>query len=390
MTNASPVTAWARHEGVQAARRTFVARLDAIAGQIVAVQQIAAPTFAEGARAAYVAEQFQQLGLQDVDLSADGNVYGRLPGHSPDKQPLVVSAHLDTVFPAGTDLAYQRDGMRLAGPGMADNSTGVTGLLLMAETLRNGALAGATARDIWFVANVGEEGLGDLCGMKAVVERFGAGTTYIVVEGGAFGHIIHQAVGSHRLRITVTAPGGHSWSDFGRPSAIHMLGRLIAAVDQIAVPKQPKTSYNVGQISGGLSINTIAPQAAMLLDLRSVEPAALTALVEQVNELVTSMGAAQGVTVTAETIGRRPAGQLARRAPLVQWAVEAWHQVGCRRLDYAPGSTDANIPLSLGYDAVCVGLATAGRVHHPEEYLDLTHLPDGLTALLLLLLAASA
>jgi len=390
MTIASPIAAWAQHEGVQAARQAFAAGLDAIADQIVAVQQIAAPTFAEGARAAYVADQFRQLGLQDTCLSAAGNVYSRLPGRLPDAVPVVLSAHLDTVFPADTNLAYQRDGMRLAGPGMADNSTGVTGLLLMAELLGNDPLAGAAARDIWFVANVGEEGLGDLCGMKEVVDRFGAAATYIVVEGGAFGHIIHQAVGSQRLKITVTTPGGHSWADFGRSSAIHLLGHLIAAIDQIAVPVQPKTSYNVGQISGGLSINTIAPQAAMLLDLRSVDPAALSALVQQVTELVARVGEAEGVSVTAETIGRRPAGQLARQAPLVQWAVEAWHQVGCRRLDYAPGSTDANIPLSLGYDAVCVGLASASRVHHPEEYLDLTHLPDGLTALLLLLLAASA
>jgi tripeptide aminopeptidase len=212
---------------------------------------------------------------------------------------------------------------------------------------------------------------------------------YIVLEGGNYGRIIHEAVGAHRLRITAETPGGHSWSNFGQPSAIHILGRLIAALDQLTIPDQPKTSYNVGWINGGISINTIAPRAEMLLDMRSVDQAALVELRGRVADLLAATAAQNGVAVTADVIGDRPAGRLERNAPLAQWAADALREVGCRQPEFVAGSTDANIPISLGYNAVCVGLATAGRVHHPAEYLDLTHLPQGLSQLLLLTLVAS-
>jgi acetylornithine deacetylase/succinyl-diaminopimelate desuccinylase-like protein len=374
-----------RQTAVQAVFHSFAADIEKIVAQIIAIQQIAAPTFAERARGEYVAGRFTAVGLADVSMDEMGNVYGRLPGADSSLPPVILSAHLDTIFPLETDLTYRREGAILAGPGMADNSAAVAGLLVMAETL--GQWAEPLPRDLWFVANVGEEGLGDLCGMKAVVARFGAAHAYLVLEGGNYGRVIHEGVGAHRLRIAAETPGGHSWSNFGQPSAIHILGGLIAAFDQLPIPDKPKTSYNVGSLSGGISINTIAPYAEMLLDMRSVDQGALVELRGRVQRLLESANGQEGVTVTAEVIGDRPAGRLAQEAPLVQLAAEALRQAGCQRVELCAGSTDANIPISLGYNAVCVGLATAGRVHHPAEYLDLTHLPQGLSQLFLLLLA---
>ncbi|MCA9941013.1 MAG: M20/M25/M40 family metallo-hydrolase, partial [Anaerolineales bacterium] len=339
---------------VQAALSALQARGASAIAEAIAIQQIAAPTFAEAARAAYVQEQFAAAGLRDVDQDDLHNVYGRLPGRG-GEQAVVVSAHLDTVFAPDTDLTVRRRGRFVYGPGIADNSMGVAGLLMLAQTLR--AFDPLPRRDIWFVANVGEEGLGDLRGMRAVADRFGGQARYIVVEGGLYGQVFHQAIGVNRFRIEVEAPGGHSWGAFGTPSAIHVLGRLIAAIDEIPVPQRPKTTYNVGVIEGGLSVNSIAQSASLLLDLRSEDANALANLVETVRGLTSSVIRQPGVTVGMTQVGNRPAGGIAADAPLVQWAMGALRAVGCRHSTYESGSTDANIPLSRGWPAVCIGLA---------------------------------
>lgn len=383
----TPVAHIVHESAVQAALAGFQHDLAQIVEQAIAVQQVPAPTFAEERRAAYIAARFSELGLRDVRLDELNNVYGRYPGYD-GGAPVVISAHSDTVFGADVDLTVRREGHLVAGPGIADNSLGVAGLFQLAAALQRHALR--PARDIWFVSNVGEEGLGDLRGMRAVVEHFGRAHAYIVVEGGLFGRICHQAIGVRRYRIAVQTPGGHSWGAFGAPSAIHHLGEIISAINHISVPESPKTTYNVGVISGGTTVNSIAAEAHLLLDLRSEGSAALDELVAQVDNIVQKAKRAQDVVVAIEVIGDRPAGEIPRDSWLVSLAVDALRQVGAAdNIEFTAGSTDANIPLSRGMSAVCIGLAQSGNAHRLDEYLDVTDIPAGLGQLLLLTLAAA-
>ncbi|NIP27429.1 MAG: M20/M25/M40 family metallo-hydrolase, partial [Phycisphaerae bacterium] len=229
---------------VQEALDVFQNNLDEALNLAIEVQQIPSPTFHEKKRADFVQSRFLNSGLVDVQQDEIHNVFGRFPGADPDLPPVIVSAHIDTVFAQSIDLtvshANGQGENRLYGPGLADNSMGVAGILLLADVLRRFNIR--PQADIWFVANVAEEGLGDLKGMRAVVERFGQAGAYIVVEGGSYGHIFHGAIGVRRYRVTVRTDGGHSWGNFGSPSAIHILGRFIAAIDDVIVPRKPKTS----------------------------------------------------------------------------------------------------------------------------------------------------
>jgi acetylornithine deacetylase/succinyl-diaminopimelate desuccinylase-like protein len=381
----------AKDRRVRAALRAFHRQLAAELDLIVSIQQIASPTFQEERRAAFVEAQFRALGLCDVAQDDLHNVFARLPGTGDDRfPPLVVSAHTDTVFPAETDLSVKRNGRYLYGPGIGDNATGVAGLILTAQMLLAQQIA--PPADVWFVANVCEEGLGDLRGMHAVVARFGAEATYIVVEGGLFGQISHQAIGVSRFQISVTGPGGHSWGSFGAPSAIHILARIVTAVDQLSIPTTPRTTYNVGTISGGTSINTIAQSATLQLDLRSEEVAVLDDLVAEVRRIVQKTARSvqkRGVAIDMAPIGQRPAGAIPQNHPLVGLAVEALNYVGWDKVMFIKGSTDANVPLSRGITAVCIGLTESANAHRTDEYIDPVHLPDGLGQLLLLVLAAA-
>jgi acetylornithine deacetylase/succinyl-diaminopimelate desuccinylase-like protein len=237
---------------VQAALKAFEENLAQIVELAIAIQQIPAPTFAEATRANFIQQQFTAVGLQDVFQDELCNVYGRYPSTNPTHPPIIISAHNDTVFPADTDLTIRREGGLVYGPGIADNSTGVAGIITLAQTLRDFAFV--LSADIWFVANVGEEGLGDLRGMRAVVARFGGEATYLIVEGGLFGQISHRGIGVKRFKVTAETPGGHSWGNFGARNAIHELARIVVGIDRLAVPKTPKTTYNVGVIEGGTSV----------------------------------------------------------------------------------------------------------------------------------------
>ncbi|MBK8984590.1 MAG: M20/M25/M40 family metallo-hydrolase [Chloroflexi bacterium] len=374
---------------VQGAMSSFRANLAENINLIKTIQQIPAPTFAEAQRAAFVANRMAALGLRDIEQDELHNVYGRFPGQHP-HNPLIISAHLDTVFPPETDLTLRENGRFLSGPGIGDNATGVAGLLLLAQALI--AQQFQLERDVWLVANVCEEGMGDLRGMRAVVERFGRSASYIVVEGGLFGQISHQAIGVRRYRLSVSGPGGHSWGSFGAASAIHVLGHLIVAIDKLPVPDPPRTTYNVGIIEGGTSVNTIAQAAALLLDLRSESPAALQQLEDSVAHIVQQSNQQwreAGIQVTMTPIGSRPAGQIRRDTALVQTAVAALRYVGCQTVTFMMGSTDANVPLAQGITAVCIGLTESGNAHRLDEFIDPTHLADGLSQLLLLTLASA-
>ncbi len=360
---------------------------------MVLIQQVPAPTFAEADRAQLVEDEMRVLGLADVMQDDMHNVFGRLPATTePTGRPVVISAHLDTVFPAETDLTLTRSERYFCGPGVGDNSTGVAGLLSVAETILNHGLIRRS--DIWFVANVGEEGLGDLRGMRAVADRFGSDARYVVVEGGLFGQLSYQAIGVKRFKIEARAPGGHSWGNYGATSAIHMLAHLIAAFDSLTVPTVPKTTYNVGLIEGGTSINTIAQHAALWLDLRSEDTRTLSDLVAQVENLVElhnkrHLVHATGASLTMTQVGNRPAGRAKRNSALVGWARDALWHVGHSDVRTIASSTDANVPLSRGYEAVCLGLTESANSHRMDEYIVTDLLPAGLGQLLLVALAAA-
>ncbi len=339
------------------------------------VQQIPSPTFAEGAVAAFVRDRFVAEGLADVSVDDLGNVFARRPGGGR-AAPVLVTAHTDTVFPAGTPLTLVRTADRITGPSIGDNSLGVAGLFGVLWALADEALPG----DLWVAANVGEEGLGDLRGMRRVMDRLGGVVqATVVLEGMALGHIYHSAIAVRRLRVTAQAEGGHSWLHFGRASAIHSLMRLGAEIADLTVPFAPKTTYNIGNISGGTSINTIAREASFDLDLRSESLAALAALVARVQGLVAGCNTAE-VRVAATVIGDRPGGAILREHPLVQATTRAMEAAGVTGYSFETGSTDANVPLSRGLACVCVGLTRGGHSHRPDEYIDTRDVERGLDA----------
>jgi acetylornithine deacetylase/succinyl-diaminopimelate desuccinylase-like protein len=343
----------------------------------VQIQQIPAPTFDEGRRAEFVCARFQAEGLTDVQIDLAGNVLARLPGLGTG-HPLIISAHLDTVFPLETDLTCHRDNNKISAPGIGDNSLGVAALFGILWELR--ALKAALSRDIWFAANVCEEGLGDLRGMRAVVDRFGGEVKgYLVLEGMAFGHVYNRGTGVRRFKITARTAGGHSWSDYGKPSAIHELSELVTRLVEIKLPASPRTTLNVGKITGGTSINTIAPDARLELDLRSEDESTLQGLVRRVDELVAGVKKS-GVEWDMQAIGQRPAGFISPDHPLIQTALSSLTQLGVEPV-LTVGSTDANIPFSKGYPAVVLGVTTGGGAHTSREYIDIAPIEGGVTHL---------
>ena len=350
------------------------------------IQQIPAPTFEEHQRAGFMLRYFLEMGLKDVILDDTGNVYALIKGQG-EKPPLVISAHLDTVFPSDTDLSISQNRKKMIGPGIGDNSLGLAGLFglcwFLSDTSFEQNSKPHLPGDIWLVANVGEEGLGNLKGMKAVVNRFGEDVLgYIVLEGMSLGQIYHRGLGVRRYLISVHTKGGHSWVDYGNPSAIHELADLVVKIRNLEFPAEPRTSYNVGVISGGTSVNTIAAEAHLQLDLRSTSPVVLRILSNQVEELVNHANQQGGedIHVVAEMIGERPAGEIPVDHPLVKLAVES-HAANGLKANLNIGSTDANEPLSRGFPAICMGLTTGGGAHTLGEYINIKPVAQGLQIL---------
>jgi acetylornithine deacetylase/succinyl-diaminopimelate desuccinylase-like protein len=285
---------------------------------------------------------------------------------------------LDTVFPIGTDLSLQRDEGSVRGPGIGDNALAVAALFGLQWQVRREALD--LPFDLWLCANVCEEGLGNLRGMRAVVERFGAAVqAYLVLEGLGLGHVYHRGLGVHRYRITTRTEGGHAWLDHGQPSAVHELARLATHLTRLEVPRVPRSSLNIGIFNGGTSINTIASDASLEVDLRSEDPQTLAQLAERV-EGVCKGSRRRGVEVEAEVIGERPAGGIPAQHPLVELCTTCLRQEGLEP-KLTIGSTDANLPLSLGFPAVTLSLTTGGRAHTVHEYIDIEPLRKGLSVL---------
>jgi acetylornithine deacetylase/succinyl-diaminopimelate desuccinylase-like protein len=347
----------------------------------IQIQQIPAPTFNEIKRAEFMRDLFTSEGLSDVSIDEVGNVYGLLSSSNSlnaKSQPLIISAHTDTVFPLSMDLKVRRETDKVYGIGIGDNSLGAAGLVGLLWMIRERKIK--LDGDIWFVANVCEEGLGDLRGMKAVVDRFGGDVLlYLVLEGMALGHVYHGAVGVKRYRVKVTTKGGHSWSDYGQPSAIHELSKLVVELTSLELPKEPRTTMNVGKISGGTSINVIAPEAWLELDLRSEGQASLAKLISDVEKIIHEAGK-PGLSFEAEVIGQRPAGELSPKHPLIQLALECIREQGLEAA-LTTGSTDANIPLSKNFPALVLGVSTGSGAHTKDEYINTAPVEKGMEQL---------
>lgn len=341
------------------------------------IQQIPGPTFHETERADFLFHQFNALGLADITRDAAGNVLARLPG-SGSARPLVVSAHLDTVHPLGTSLEHKRLPDRIVGPSIGDNSLGLAGLLALPRMLaeHKTILPG----DVWLAANTGEEGLGNLKGMQAVVDRFGSRpVAYLVIEGMGLGNILHRGLGVERYKISVKTPGGHSWADYGLPSSIHELCGVVTRLAALPLPQHPCTTLNVGIIHGGTSVNTIAANAWLELDLRSEDAHSLSSMVNQVHDVVRAANR-PNIQASIEMIGKRQAGGLSLTHPLVEQAQQVLEELGIEaHPDIA--STDANMPLSRKYPAICVGLTVGNNAHSKDEYILTEPLHNGLRQL---------
>lgn len=355
--------------------------------QAIAIQQIPAPTFSEQERASYIASQFADLHLNNIEIDTVYNVYGMMPGKNRRVPGLLISAHTDTVFAHDTDLKTHTHNHLIYGPGLGDNSIGVAGMLGLAHFLRKQRVRPDC--DIWFVANSREEGLGDLGGMKAAFEQLKQHVALIInLEGMAFGHVYHAGIAVRRLHITAHGQGGHSWLNFGRLSAVHGILELGAKILAIRPTSNPRTTYNIGMIDGGQSINSIATEASLWLDMRSEQSATLARLEQDVRAL-TEASSSSDLSFSIEVVGDRPAGSIGLDHPLVQGAMAALAQVGIQGT-LENGSTDANVPLAAGYPAVTVGITRGGNAHRLDEYIETAPIALGLRQLVVLALAAAA
>ncbi len=387
-----------RHPHVQRAIQFFHQATTQLTAEHIRICEIPAPPFQEHERGQYFAARFAELGLTDVHTDEVGNVIGVRYGAA-NAPFLVVSAHLDTVFPEHTDVQVQGVGTRLCAPGIGDNCAGLAALLAMIEALNVGAfqLQGSVA----FVATVGEEGEGNLRGVRhlftagKLAQRIAA---FISFDGPGAEFITHQALGSRRYRITLNGPGGHSWSDFGVVNPVHALGRIVAKLADYPAPPEPRTTYNVGRIEGGDSVNVIPESARLDVDLRSMNEAQLSQLEEfllrEIQHAIRSenaLRAASGQSLRSDVqlIGHRPSGAISSQSPLVKLAIEASRSVGIKPILNC-ASTDANIPISLGIPAITIGAGgKGGDAHRLSEWYDPTGREIGYERALLLILAMS-
>lgn len=345
----------------------------------VTICEIPAPPFKEQRRAEYFRKRFVELGLTNVRIDAEGNVIGERPGE--EKNPtLVLSAHLDTVFPEETDVRVTRAGSILKGPGIGDDCRGLAVMLALIRVLQEKRIT--TRGTIIFVATVGEEGLGDLRGVRHLFtkELKGRVTHFISIDGAGL-DITTRAVGSNRYKVTFHGPGGHSYGAFGLPNPIHALGRAIEKISRFDVPKQPKTTFNVGRIEGGTSVNSIAHTAWMEVDMRSESAVELAKVDAKFNAAVQQALDEENalwnnrskLSVAVKLIGERPTGEQAPDAPIVRIALAADSALGITSRLTA-GSTDSNIPISLGIPAITIDGGGDGRsAHSLEEQFDTTN-----------------
>ena len=365
----------------------------------VRITEIPAPPFQESVRAAYMKKALASAGLR-VETDEIGNVIGEWPGSSPDI--VMLTAHLDTVFPAGTDVHVKREGGRLLAPGISDNGTGLAALVALSKAFRDAKIK--TNKTILFVADVGEEGEGNLRGMRALADSYKKHLKYaLALDGSATEYVTTAALASRRVEIMITGPGGHSWSDFGAPNPIHALGRGIGRFVTARVPESPRTSFNIGEIEGGTSVNSIPASAVMKVDLRSESESELSTLEGLLRDAIKAgideemsaarergmAGSSSLLNLKINVLGVRPAGDLPENSPLLAALVAADNQLG-NRSRRERSSTDANIPLSLGIQAISLGAGgRSGGAHTLEEWYDPTGRELGLQRIALTVLGVA-
>lgn len=407
-TTAAPTAAGSESIGQIAASAGFVAAnrklesdYDRVIAELGRITETPAPPMREAARARLFAELLRGQGLETVSIDKVGNVLALRRGSGPGRRILVVSAHLDTVFPEGTPIKVRREGDRLFAPGIGDDSLGLASLLAWARVLNAANIR--TRDDILFVGTVGEEGAGNLRGVRHLFAahpdraRFAG---FISVDNADAGRVVHGAVGSRRYRVTFTGPGGHSYGAFGSVNPLAALADTVRRLYLVDTPEDPKTTYSASVVSGGTSVNSIPDRVHVDIDMRSKDQAALQRLERRFMAIVAEAVAAENharstehgsVAATPELIGDRPAGSTPADHPMVRHALESRRLFGIApRLDYS--STDSNIPMSLGVPAVTIGAgAGGGRSHSLEEYIDVPREPflRGLSAGLALLIAAA-
>jgi len=376
--------------------RTAIDSARAIEPQLIDDQirlcEVEAPPFQEGRRAQMYAQMLREAGLKNVRIDPEGNVVGERPGREP-RPNVVLSAHLDTVFPKGTVVKVRRDGPVLHGPGIGDDCRGLVDVLGVARVLTKSGLV--TPGSITFVGTVGEEGLGDLRGVKRLfnetlkdrIDRF------VSIDGDGLG-MTYIGVGSTRYRVTFTGPGGHSFGSFGTVNPVHALGRAIAKIADLQVPSTPRTTFNVGRVGGGTSINAIPGDAWMEVDLRSSDVPALRALevrfrqaVQDAADQENARWGSTALTVALDVVGVRPPGRSSLNSPIVQAAVSVQKALNFP-VSFAEGSTDSNLPLSLGVPALTIDTGGSGTgVHSEQESFDTTDAWKGTHRALLLTIA---
>lgn len=353
-------------------------RADQLLTEAITIAEIPAPTFAEAERSAHIAKRFREIGLQDVTIDEMYNVTGRRPGPAGAPRVMVV-AHMDTVHPIETDVKVRIEGDIAHGPGLRDNSTALSHLISMVPVLDEAGLE--LPCDLIVASSVGEEGIGDLRGVKKLMETWKEKLDAVLVVDGALGTVCWGGVGSRRLKVTYTTEGGHSFLEFGKPSALHGLATACARFAAIEVPSEPKTTLNVGTFQGGSSVNTIASEATAMIDMRSLDDGALETLFQQAMAIFEGTAKELNCTAKIDLVGNRPGGQLPLDHPMVRHCAETLEAMGVAPRLLA-ASSDANIPLSQGMTAVCIGLARGGGVHTLKEYLEVSSLVPGLQALI--------
>ncbi len=337
------------------------------------IAEIPAPPFKEKKRGEYLLKRFQELGLSEAAIDSEGNVIARRKGRGNGRPNLVVSAHQDTVFPEGTDVTVrERDGRVLA-PGIGDDSRGLAVLLSLIQSVNQSQIE--TSGDITFVATVGEEELGNLRGVKALFRDNKTIDGFISIDGLNIARIVTTATGSHRYEFTFTGPGGHSFQEFGLPSAVHAMGRAIAKISELTPPSEPRTTFTVGTVSGGTSVNAIAAEAKMAVDMRSNSTEELLKLEDKLLALVDDAVADENkrwgsdkMTVTTKLIGDRPAGRVAEDSPIVLATKRSVAMVSpTAKVSFSGSSTDSNVAMSLGIPAVTIGGGGDGGNWHSRN-----------------------
>lgn len=386
----------------KAAEAALAGDYDRIVAELITITEIPAPPFGEKARAAYFAQQFKALGLSEVAIDTEGNVTGIRRGTVAAGGPLVaITAHLDTVFPAGTDVKVRREGNTLNAPGVGDDTVGLAAMLGWVRALN--AAKTPTKHDILFVATVGEEGPGDLRGVRHLFtksvykDRIAA---FVSVDGSDPSRIVNQAVGSKRYNIAFTGPGGHSYGAFGIVNPMAAMADAVKRLYETDVPASPRTSYAASVVSGGTSVNSIPDRIELQVDMRSPDPAALDRLEKRFLTIVDEAVAAENyarstnlgeIGAEKKRIGDRPAGSTADTHPLVVTSQRVLSERGFATQLQA-SSTDSNIPMSLGIPAITIGTGGGGgRAHSVDEYVNVEKnaFVGGLAAGLALVVAAA-